>query len=173
MFNIRQEKLFSLEEILETSPRESYPLILESLDIAPLLKVVSKKALLGAPTRLNYSAMIYSLIIRIIERQPSLKTHSHYDRSFQDLPMQNKKVMVILSNRKMFCHNPECEHTTFAETFDFLPAKAKRTKRLEDEIINLSMNVSSLTASSLLTTSVAKVGKSTICNLLKKRYTDH
>lgn len=105
--------------------------------------------------------------------QPSLKTHSHYDRSFQDLPMQNKKVMVILSNRKMFCHNPECEHTTFAETFDFLPAKAKRTKRLEDEIINLSMNVSSITASSLLTTSVAKVGKSTICNLLKKRYTDH
>lgn len=105
--------------------------------------------------------------------QPSSKTHSHYDRSFQDLPMQNKKVIIILSNKKMFCHNPECEHTTFAETFEFLPAKAKKTKRLEDEIINLSMNVSSLTASALLKTSVAKVGKSTICNLLKKRGTDN
>lgn len=81
--------------------------------------------------------------------QPSSKTHSHYDRSFQDLPIQNKKVMVILSNRKMFCHNPDCEHTTFAEAFGFMPVKAKKTRRLEDEIINFSMNVSSLKASAL------------------------
>lgn len=73
MFNIRQEKLFSLEQILETSPRESYSLILEPIDITSLLQVVSKKALSGAPTRLNYSAMIYSLIIRIIERIPTIK----------------------------------------------------------------------------------------------------
>lgn len=73
MFNIRQERLFSLEEILETSPRESYPLILDSLDINPLLEVVSKKALFGAPTQLNYPAMIYSLIIRVIERIPTIK----------------------------------------------------------------------------------------------------
>lgn len=105
--------------------------------------------------------------------QPSSKTHSHYDRSFQDLPIQHKKVIIILSNRKMFCHNPECKHTTFAEKFSFLPAKAKKTNRLEDEIINLSMNVSSITASSILSTRVAKVGKSTICNLLKKRHTNH
>lgn len=103
--------------------------------------------------------------------QPSSKTHSLYDRTFQDLPMQNMKVIVILSNRKMFCHNPECEHTTFAETYKFLPSKAKKTKRLEDKIINLSMNVSSLSASSILSTSVAKVCKSTICDLLKKRCT--
>lgn len=73
MFTIRQECLFSLEQILETSPRESYSLILNALDITPLLKVVSKKALFGAPTQLNYSAMIYSLIIRIIERIPTIK----------------------------------------------------------------------------------------------------
>jgi transposase len=105
--------------------------------------------------------------------QPSSKTHSRYDKSFQDLPMQNKKVIIILSNRKMFCLNPDCNHTTFAETFDFLPAKAKKTKRLEDKIINIAMNVSSLTASAILKTNVAKVGKSTICNLLKKRHTDN
>lgn len=57
--------------------------------------------------------------------------------------------------------------------FEFLPAKAKKTRRLEDEIINLSANVSSLTASSILSTRVAKVGKSTICNLLKKRHTNN
>lgn len=73
MLSIRQESLFSLEEILEMSPRESYPLLFDQLDISPLLRVVSKKAILGAPTRLNYSAMIYSLFIRVIERIPTIK----------------------------------------------------------------------------------------------------
>ena len=100
----------------------------------------------------------------------SSKTHSHYKRSFQDLPIQGKKVRVILNNRKMFCSNPNCNHITFAEKFNFLTFKGKKTKRLEDEIINISMNVSSLTATYLLRNSVADVGKSTICNLLKRRY---
>jgi len=73
MLSIRQESLFSLEEILEMSPRESYPLLFDQLDISPLLRAVSKKAILGAPTRLNYSAMIYSLFIRVIERIPTIK----------------------------------------------------------------------------------------------------
>lgn len=73
MFSIRQESLFSLEEILEMSPKKSYPLLFDQLDITPLLRAVSKKALFGAPTRLNYSAMIYSLFIRVIERIPTIK----------------------------------------------------------------------------------------------------
>lgn len=101
--------------------------------------------------------------------KPSSKAHSHYKRSFQDLPIQGKKVMFILSNRKMFCNNPECNYTTFAESFDFLSFKAKKSKRLDDKIINISMNVSSLTATELLRNSVASIGKSTVCNLLKKR----
>lgn len=104
---------------------------------------------------------------------PSSKAHSHYKRSFQDLPIQGKKVRVILNNRKMFCCNLDCNHTTFAESFDFLKFKATKTKRLENEIINISMNVSSLTATNILRNSVANVGKSTICNLFKKRYPHH
>ena len=104
---------------------------------------------------------------------PSSKVHSRYERSFQDLPIQGKKVKIILNNRKMFCNNPNCNHTTFAENFDFLKFKAKKTKRLENEIINISMNVSSLTATYFLKESVADVGKSTICNLLKKRSTNY
>lgn len=73
MFNIRQESLFSLEEILEISHKESYAIIFSSLDIYQLLKAVSKKAFSGAPVQLNYTAMIYSLLIRIIERIPTVK----------------------------------------------------------------------------------------------------
>jgi transposase len=71
--------------------------------------------------------------------QISTKVHSRYIRSFQDLPIQGKKVNVILNNRKMFCSNSKCENKTFAETFNFLPNKAKKTKCLEDEIINISL----------------------------------
>ncbi|HUS88428.1 MAG TPA: hypothetical protein VMW91_03515 [Desulfosporosinus sp.] len=46
MYSIRQESLFSLEEILEMFPKESYPLLFDHLDIYPLLKVVSKKVLI-------------------------------------------------------------------------------------------------------------------------------
>lgn len=68
----------------------------------------------------------------------------------------------------MFCVNPDCPHTTFAKTFAFLPPKGKKSQRLQDKIVNMSLHVSSLTASELLKNGIADVGKSTICNLLKK-----
>lgn len=98
----------------------------------------------------------------------SKKVHSHYERSFQDLPIQGKKVMITLNNRKMFCNNKDCDYKTFAETFNFLAYKSKKTIRLEDEIVNISQNVSSIAASRIINTRIANVGKSTICNLLKK-----
>ena len=97
------------------------------------------------------------------------KVHSVYKRRFKDLPIQGKKVEIIINNRKMFCNNSECEHRTFAETFDCLPFKSTRSQRLTDEIVRISLEVSSITASRLLNKSVVKVGKSTICNLLKKK----
>jgi len=103
----------------------------------------------------------------------SEKTHSTYERTFQDLPIQGKKVIIVLDNRKIFCNNPECSHKTFAERFDFLSNKAKKTQRLEDEIVRVSLNCSSIAASELLKKNVVDVGKSTICSLLKKRRNNH
>jgi transposase len=118
---------------------------------------------------------IYLYVISIQEEldcpycgKPSLRVHSKYTRSFQDLPLQDKKVIIVINNKKMFCDNPKCEKTTFAETFEFLPPKGKKSKRLLDKITNISLTVSSITASSLLRDGIADVGKSTICNMLKK-----
>lgn len=102
---------------------------------------------------------------------PSFKRHSGYEKSFQDLPIMDKKTKLILNNRKMFCANPDCKHTTFAEKFEFLAPKSKKTKRLLDKIVDISLNVSSLTAADILKDGIADVSKSTICSLLKKRYT--
>lgn len=101
----------------------------------------------------------------------SSKRHSAYERSFQDLPVMGMKSRVIIKNRKMFCTNPECSHKTFAEAFRFINPKAKKSNRLLEKIINVSLNVSSVNAADMLKDGIADVGKSTICNLLKKRYT--
>lgn len=101
--------------------------------------------------------------------QISTKTHSTYERSFQDLPIQGKKVKMIIKNRKMFCNNQECSHTTFAERFVWLDNKSKKTQRLKDEIVHMSLNCSSTAAARFLKENTVAVGKSSICNLLKKR----
>jgi len=101
--------------------------------------------------------------------EKSGKVHSVYRRKFQDLPMGGKKVEIVIQNRKYFCRNAECTNTTFAETFECLPYNARRSQRLTEEIIRVSTEVSSVRASELLRKSVANVGKSTICELLKKR----
>uniref|UniRef100_UPI00286F3DF9 hypothetical protein n=1 Tax=Anaerosporobacter sp. TaxID=1872529 RepID=UPI00286F3DF9 len=46
------------------------------------------------------------------------------------------------------------------EKFDFIRAKARKTKRLEQQIINISLNVSSITASNLINEEIADIGKS-------------
>lgn len=40
--------------------------------------------------------------------QTSSKIHSFYIRSFLDLPIQDKKTVYILKNRKFFCKNSCC-----------------------------------------------------------------
>lgn len=60
----------------------------------------------------------------------STKAHSKYKRTFQDLPIQGKKVIITISNRKMFCNNPDCKNKTFTEKFDFINDKSKKTKKI-------------------------------------------
>lgn len=96
------------------------------------------------------------------------QVHSVYPRKFRDLPIQGKKVEVIVKNRKFFCRNPECEHKTFAESYECPPRMARNSRRLTQTIVNTAINVSSITASKTLKQGTADVGKSTICRLLKK-----
>jgi len=103
----------------------------------------------------------------------SYKVHSHYTRTLQDLPIQGKKVKLVMDNKKYFCLNRDCPHKTFAEKFTFFEPKATKTKRLQEEILRVSMTQSSLSAAKYLRDSVAEVGKSTICNLLKKTRESH
>ena len=100
--------------------------------------------------------------------EKSNKVHSTYEREIQDLPMQNKKVILLVKTRKMFCHNSLCSKKTFSENHHFVDRKGKKTRRLENNIIYTSTQLSSVNASKVLKTSNINVCKSSICELLKK-----
>lgn len=98
----------------------------------------------------------------------SSKVHSSYEREIQDLPMQGKKVILLVDTRKMRCMNLDCSHKTFSEKHPFVAAKSKKTNRLIQNILYTSSQLSSLNASKLLKSENISVCKSSICDLLKK-----
>lgn len=102
----------------------------------------------------------------------SSKIHSVYQREIQDIPMQDKQIILLLNTRKMFCLNENCTHKTFSERFDFVAPSGKKTKRLINKILITSTKLSSVSASALLENASIKVCKSSICDLLKKN-ADH
>ena len=61
----------------------------------------------------------------------------------------------------MFCNNPSCNHKTFNEIFDFVSKHAKKTKRLNDYILNLSSNMSSIKVQNTIRKNKIKIEKST------------
>lgn len=124
-------------------------------------EIVEDTFLIYAESQKNYATCPYC-------GECSNRVHSRYLRKIQDLPIQRKKCKIILSNKKYICSNEDCLHKTFAETFSFYEPKATKTKRLQEEILRISLTQSSLSAEKYLRRSVAEIGKSTICNLLKK-----
>ena len=98
----------------------------------------------------------------------SSKVHSVYQREIQDIPLQDRQTILLLSTRKMFCMNPACGYKTFSERFDFIAPKERKTRRLVNKILKTSSKLSSVSASALLKEDSIKVCKSSICDLLKK-----
>ena len=70
---IRQGSLFDMQDLYEMEQTNRFEAIFSTLHIEPLLFAVNKKTVNGAPTELNYPAMIYSLVARILERIPTIK----------------------------------------------------------------------------------------------------
>ena len=54
----------------------------------------------------------------------SSRVHSSYQREIQDLPIQNKKVVLLVSTRKFFCDNDLCKRKTFSEIHKFVASKS-------------------------------------------------
>lgn len=70
---IRQGSLFGLQELYDLEPTHRFEAVFSAIDIEPIFAVVTKKSRFGRPVALNYAAMIYSLVARIMERIPFIK----------------------------------------------------------------------------------------------------
>lgn len=67
MYHIRQEELFSFEEMMKMAPSSKADFVLEHLPIGKILHAISSYNRRGRPESLNTRAMIYSLVIGKME----------------------------------------------------------------------------------------------------------
>src|SRR5690625_2809178 len=70
---IRQTCLFSIQDLYDMEPTQKYNAIISAIDLDAIYYEINKKSRLGAPTELNYPAMIISIFIRYVERIPTIK----------------------------------------------------------------------------------------------------
>lgn len=70
---IRQQSLFSIQELYEMEPTQRYESIISAINLDAIHHEINKKSRLGAPVELNYSATIISSFVRIVERIPTIK----------------------------------------------------------------------------------------------------
>lgn len=70
---IRQGSLFDIQDLYDLEPTHRFEAIFSTLYLEPLLVELSKKTRRGMPTKLTYTAMIYSLVARVVERIPTIK----------------------------------------------------------------------------------------------------
>lgn len=70
---IRQQSLFDIHELYEMEPTHRFNTIFSTLNLEPIWILFRKQTNVGAPRELNYGAMVYSLIARVVERIPTIK----------------------------------------------------------------------------------------------------
>ncbi|SSC12568.1 transposase [Mesotoga infera] len=98
----------------------------------------------------------------------SRSVHKIYIKTIADLPVQDKEVRIVLQRRVFFCKNPECAKSQFAERYSFVEDYGRRTKRLNERIIELAANMSALKAEGVVSNGLVEISDDTILRMLKK-----
>lgn len=93
----------------------------------------------------------------------------NYQKKFDNLPIQGKKVEINIKNKNYFCVNIKCPSKTFSKTFSRTNSYVKKTVRLEENILALSMEMSSVSAANYLNKQNISVSKSSICGRINKK----
>lgn len=78
--------------------------------------------------------------------QVSNRIHSTYLRNPWDLPVQGRRVRLLVIARRWWCVSGVCRQATFCERFEFLPPYAHRTQRMTETLRYLILALSSTTA---------------------------
>jgi transposase len=100
--------------------------------------------------------------------QPSQSLHSRYAQAPDDLAIAEKSVTLHLRVRRYRCRNPDCARVTFAESFpDLIATRARRTVRLQNVQLQVSLAVGAEAGTRLLQKWHASTSPDTLLRLTR------
>lgn len=95
--------------------------------------------------------------------------HGTYERTVQDLPIFQKRVLLNITAYEYYCANEACEATTFSEDYEGIIGRCGRmTSRLEDFIRMLALETNCEGAASICREMRIQVSGDTIIRMLRK-----
>lgn len=98
-----------------------------------------------------------------------IKVHARQERVVKDLPFGEYKVELHILSKRFYVS--EESRKTISETFNFINDTGRRTKRLDDKIIEINKETNTIGAERLLRENFADVSDTTILRILKKTNT--
>ena len=97
------------------------------------------------------------------------RVHSQYRRRLADLPATGVRIALILRTRRFFCDAAACERRIFAERFDTVEPRARRTNRLDDVVHCLAIALGGRPAASLSRRLNVAVSNDTLLRMVRRR----
>jgi transposase len=97
------------------------------------------------------------------------RVHSQYRRRLADLPAGGVRIALILRTRRFFCDAKACARRIFAERFEAVEPRARRTSRLDDVVHCLAIALGGRPAASLSRRLNVVVSNDTLLRLVRRR----
>ncbi|WP_233520264.1 ISL3 family transposase [Prauserella sp. PE36] len=96
------------------------------------------------------------------------RVHSRYDRRLSDTAAAGQEVLIRLTVRRLFCDNPECTKTTFAEQSPELAGRyARRTTILERMLCAVALALGGRAGARLTRHLAASVSRMTLLRIVR------
>lgn len=97
----------------------------------------------------------------------SRRQHGHKERIVQDLPILGKRVRLNIRQYKYFCDNEECYVKIFTEANDLIEPYGQYTKRCQEYMLKVAVQVSCESASKILIYQGISVSGDKLLQMLK------
>ena len=97
------------------------------------------------------------------------RVHSQYRRRLRDLPAGGVRIALILRTRRFFCDATPCARRIFAERFEAVEPRARRTNRLDDVVHCLAIALGGRPAASLSRRLNFEVSNDTLLRMVRRR----
>jgi transposase len=99
------------------------------------------------------------------------RVHSRYERRASDLPCAGRRVLLRIVARRFRCPAPHCRRQIFAERFedDVLPARSRRTARLECIVHHLGLALGGRPGASFAKRLMLPVSNDTLLRVVRRR----